>query len=118
MDMEVIMMMNRVCFIGRITHELILKEMTETGIEVVNFTLAQDKRGRYQDHATFIRCVAWDKLAKNLCQYCKQGSLVEGYLQSRQYQNQEGKVMYVVEVVCDMIQYLDKKLKEDSEAHH
>lgn len=107
--------MNRVCFIGRITHDLVLKEMAETTIEVVNFTLAQDKKGRNQDHAIFIRCVAWDKMARNLCQYCKQGSLVaiEGYLQSRQYQDQTGKTIYVVEVVCDMIQYLDKKSKEN-----
>src|SRR5699024_8107162 len=56
-------------------------------------------------------CVAWRRQAENLANYMKKGSQVgvDGRLQSRSYEDKDGKMVYVTEVVADNIQFLDSR---------
>ena len=64
-----------------------------------------------QQQADFINCIVWRKPAENVEKYCSKGSLVgvEGRLQTRSYDNSQGKKVYVVEVICDSVQFLETK---------
>ena len=63
----------------------------------------------------FINCVVWNKAAENVEHYCSKGSLVgvEGRIQSRQYDAQDGTKRTVVEVICDTVQFIETKRKEE-----
>jgi single-strand DNA-binding protein len=112
-------MMNRVILVGRITKDPEVKQ-TQSNIPVVSFTLAinrqfTDASGERQ--ADFIQCVVWRKQAENLARFVKKGALlgVEGRLQSRQYEAENG-TRYVTEVVCDSVQFLESKGETTEEA--
>lgn len=57
----------------------------------------------------------WRKPAENVNQYCSKGSLVgvEGRIQTRSYDNSQGQKVNVVEVICDSVQFLETKPKEE-----
>lgn len=103
--------------IGRLARDPELR-YTPNGTAVANFTIAVNrpfaKEGDQQ--ADFINCVVWRRLAENLANYQRKGNqiAVEGRIQTRSYENQEGKRVYVTEVVADNIQYLDSKNSEKS----
>lgn len=106
-------MLNHSYLIGRITKELDLRK-TPTGKDVVSFTLAcgrgkKDANGN--EETDFINCVVWNNSAKALHQYCGKGSLiaVSGRLQSRSYDDNGGRKIYVTEVLVDKMQFLDSK---------
>ncbi len=105
-------MLNRACIIGRLTRDPELRR-TGNGTPVTSFTLAVNRNFQSADgqEADFISCVIWNKGAENVVKYCAKGSLVgaEGRLQSRQYQNQDGRNVTVIEIVCDSIQFLESK---------
>ena len=106
-------MINRVVLIGRLTRDPELRR-TPQGDAVTSFTLAvnrnyTDKDGQQQ--ADFINCVVWRKPAENVERYCSKGSLVgvEGRIQTRSYDNSQGQKVYVVEVICDSVQFLETR---------
>ena len=104
--------MNNVILIGRLTKEVEIKK-TATGKDVCSFTLAvnrQTKKETQQD-ADFISCIAWNNTAKLMYQYLHKGSLiaVEGRIQTRSYDNQQGQRIYVTEVVAESVQFLEPK---------
>ena len=110
-------MINAVILVGRITKTPELK-MTQSNIAFVNFTLAvnrQFKSESGEQEADFIQCIVWRKQAENLAKYQTKGSLigVQGRIQTRNYENDEGKTIYITEVVCDSIQFLESK-KDDN----
>lgn len=108
-------MINRVVLVGRMTKDPELRR-TQSGAAVTNFTLAVNRNFKTdgQPDADFINCVIWNKSAENVERYCFKGSLVgvEGRIQSRQYEAQDGTKRTVVEVVCDSVQFLETKAKE------
>ncbi|PWZ96869.1 single-stranded DNA-binding protein, partial [Staphylococcus pseudintermedius] len=61
--------------------------------------------------ADFINCIALKKTAENIINYLSKGSLagVDGRLKSRSYENKEGQRVYVTEVICDSVQFLESK---------
>jgi single-strand DNA-binding protein len=61
--------------------------------------------------ADFIQCVVWRKPAENAANFLKKGSLagVDGRLQTRSYENSQGQRVYVVEVMCESVQFLEPK---------
>ena len=65
--------------------------------------------------ADYISCVVWNKVAENVAQYCAKGSLVgvEGRLRSRSYDNAQGQRVYVTEVVCDSVQFLETRAQRE-----
>ena len=106
-------MINRVVLVGRMTRDPELRR-TGQGDAVTSFTLAVNRNYTSRDgqqQADFINCVVWRKPAENVEIYCSKGSLVgvEGRIQTRSYDNAQGQRVYVVEVVCDSVQFLETK---------
>lgn len=106
-------MINRVVLSGRTTKALEVK-YTQSGIAVASFTLAVNRQFRDKDgnrEADFINCVIWRKGAENLANFTHKGSLIgiDGHLQTRNYQDKDGKKVYVTEVVVDDFVLLESK---------
>ena len=105
-------MINRVVFVGRMTKDPVLRK-TGTGASVTSFTVACDRRIKTEGQPTadFINCVCWNKVADNTAQFTHKGSLVgvEGRIQTRSYDDQSGRRVYVTEVVADSVQFLEPK---------
>lgn len=105
-------MLNRVVLVGRMTRDPEIRR-TNTGSAVTSFTLALNRNYNSADgiQADYIPCVVWNKVAENVEKYCAKGSLVgvEGRLRSRNYDNAQGQKVYVVEVVCDSVQFLETR---------
>ena len=107
-------MTNRAVLVGRLTKDPDLK-FTPNGLAVCTFTLAVNrpfKNPQTGEHdADFINCVAWRKLAENVANYTSKGNLVavDGRIQTRNYEGKDGSRVYVTEVVCDSVQFLEPK---------
>ena len=109
-------MINRVVLVGRITKNLDLRK-TQSGTSVVSFTIACNRRVPSQGQdADFINCVAWNKTADFMAQYVKKGALLglEGRIQTRSYDDKDGKRVYVTEVVADSVQFLESKKQAEN----
>ncbi len=105
--------MNKVLLIGRITKDPEIR-YTQSGIPSVNFTLAVDRGMRDANgnrQADFINCVAWRGQADFISRFIKKGFLmsVEGKIQTRNYQGQDGQMRYVTEVVLDSVENLQPR---------
>lgn len=104
--------MNNVILIGRLTKDVELRK-TQSGMSTVSFTLAVSRQFKKegQPDSDFINCVAWNKTADLMAQYLHKGSLigVEGRIQTRSYDNQQGQRVYVTEVVTYTVQFLEPK---------
>lgn len=105
--------MNNVSIVGRLTREPELK-YTNSNTAVISFTVAvnrtfKNKDGEYE--ADFIRCQAWRKTAEIIAQYGEKGMRVgvEGRIQTRSYDGQDGKRVYITEVVTDQFHFLESK---------
>jgi single-strand DNA-binding protein len=112
-------MINNVTLVGRLTKEVDLR-FTQNGKAVANGTLAVNrpfKNANGETEADFINIVIWGKPAENTANYTNKGSLigVTGRIQTRNYENNEGKRVYVTEVVANSVQFLDTKKKEESQ---
>lgn len=104
-------MLNRVILIGRATKEPELK-YTPNGTATATFTLACDrpfKNAQGEKESDFIPVVLWRQAAEFAAEHVKKGKLqaVEGRLQIRNYENNEGKRVYITEVVADNIRVLE-----------
>ncbi len=106
------MSLNKTILIGRITKDLELKR-TQSGISVLSFALAVNRRTQKQgqQETDFINCVAWNKTAELMERYLRKGSLIgiEGRIQTRSYDNQQGQKVYVTEVVIESVEFLESK---------
>lgn len=111
------MSLNRTVLVGRLTKDPDLR-YTPNGVAVANFTLAVNRPFKQdgQQQADFINCVTWRKQAENLANYMKKGSQigVDGKLQTRTYEAQDGKTVFVTEVLADSIQFLESKSKSSN----
>lgn len=112
-------MINRVVLVGRMTKDPIYRKST-SGVAVANFTLACNRvfgsKNGNQPEADFIPCVVFNRAADITSQYTRKGSLVgvEGRIQTRSYEAQDGRKVYVTEVVCDSIQLLEPKSSSEN----
>ncbi len=105
-------MYNRIILIGRLTRDPELRYVP-SGAPVASFTLAVDRPFRDQQgnrETDFIDIVAWRKLAEQVSQYMSKGRMVavEGRLQIRSYETQDGQKRKVSEVVADGVRFLDR----------
>lgn len=102
---------------GRITKDPDLRK-TQSGKSVVQFTLAVNRNVKKdgQPDADFINCQAWNKTADAIYQYVSKGHMigVEGRIQTRNYDDRDGKRVYVTEVVADSVQFLESKKQADN----
>ncbi len=103
-------MLNKTILIGRLTKDPDLR-YTPNGKAVAKFTLAVDRVFSKEKEADFIPCVAWGKTAENCANYIGKGSLVavEGRIQVRTYEAKDGGKRWVTEIICDSVQFLDRK---------
>lgn len=115
-------MLNKVVLIGRLTKDPDLR-YTSSNIPTVNFTLAVNRPFTNQSgtrEADFINVIVWRKQAENVKKYITKGSLVavEGRIQTRNYDDKEGKKVYVTEVIADNVQFLEPKGQRSMEDNH
>ena len=104
--------MNRVILMGRLTADPELRQ-TPQGTSVTQFTIAVDRRIKTENgqQADFITCVAWRKTAEFICRYFQKGRMIaiEGQIQSRSWETQDGKRQYATEVIVDNVSFTGEK---------
>lgn len=106
-------MINSAVITGRLTKEIDLRYLSN-GDATASFIVAVNRKFTNQSgerEADFINCVAWKKTAEVLANHTSKGSLigVEGRIQTRSYENQQGQRVYVTEVVTESITFLENK---------
>lgn len=106
-------MVNNVVLVGRITKDPEVRTIS-SGSTTVSFTLAIDRNyssNQGERQADFIPCVAWNQSAQFIGNYVKKGYMlaIEGRIQTRQYQDQQGQTRYVTEVVANRVENLTPK---------
>ena len=111
-------MINRAILVGRLTRDPDLR-YTASGAAVATFTVAVNRQFTNQQgerEADFINCVMWRKPAENFANFTHKGSLVgiDGRIQTRSYENQQGTRVYVTEVVADNFEFLETKGQKTS----
>ena len=109
--------MNKVFLIGRLTRDPELR-YTSSNIAVATFSIAVDRNfsnAAGEREADFINIVVWRKQAENVKNYMHKGSQVaiDGRIQTRSYDDTDGKKRYVTEVVADNVQFLDTKASRE-----
>ena len=104
-------MLNKIILIGRLTRDPELKYIP-SGVAVCTFTLAIDRKFN-RNETDFIDIVVWRGLAENCANYLHKGRLtaVEGRLQIRSYETQEGQKRKVAEVIADDVRFLRATLQ-------
>lgn len=115
-------MLNRVVLIGRLTKDPELR-YTPSGIAVASFTLAVDrafKNSNGEREVDFIPCVVYRQLAELCSNYLAKGKLaaVDGRLQIRSYDGQDGQRRWVTEVIAENVRFLSPKDGQAGAAAH
>lgn len=104
-------MLNRALLVGRLTRDPELRR-TGSGKAVTSFNLAVERNFKSDEQeADFINCVCWGKIAENTERYCSKGSMVsiDGRIQTRNYENNQGQKVYVTEVIADSVQFISTR---------
>ena len=112
-------MLNRVILMGRITHDLELKQ-TQNGIAVLSFNIAVDRnytpKGE-EKQTDFISCVAWRKTAEFIHKYFAKGRMIaiEGNIQTRNYDDKNGVKHYVTEVIVENVSFTGEPKQQETQ---
>ena len=106
-------MLNRIILMGRLTHDSELRR-TQSDTPVCSFSLAVDRnfvRQGEERKADFINCVAWRTTAEFISRYFHKGNLVavEGSIQTRSWDDQDGKKRYATEVIVNQAYFVESK---------
>jgi single-strand DNA-binding protein len=108
---------NRVVLAGNLARDPEMKE-TSNGRFIATFPVAVNKHwrtksGEARKETTFFRIVVWNGTAELCARYLRKGGsvLVEGRLETRSYQNSEGKTQYITQVVGDQVTFLSKPVR-------
>lgn len=111
-------MLNRVVIMGRITHDLEVKQ-TQSGVACLQFNVAVDRgfknaNGEYD--SDFITCVAWKERAEFINRYFDKGKMIaiEGQLRSRVYEDKNGTKHYITEVYVDSASFTGEKSQDQN----
>lgn len=114
--------LNRTFLIGRLTKDPEIRATTN-GTPVANFTIAINRRyrsqtGEIKEETTYVGIVAWQKLAELCRQYLAKGRavLVEGKLQNRNWETEDGQKRSTLEVRADRIEFLDREPRSEASA--
>jgi len=115
-------LINNVVLVGRLTRDAELR-YTGSGIAVASFTVAVERpytNAQGERETDFINCVAWRKTAEIVSNFTRKGSLVgvTGRMQTRNYTNNEGRKVYITEVVCENFQMLEPKSVTEKRAQN
>ncbi len=109
-------MLNLVVLIGRLTRPPEMR-YTPSGVACTTFTLAVDRpfsNNKGEREADFIQIVTWRQLAEACANNLDKGRLVavQGRIQTRSYENSDGRKVYVTEVVADTVRFLERTEKK------
>ncbi|EXJ24303.1 Single-stranded DNA-binding protein [Alkalibacterium sp. AK22] len=115
-------MINNVVLVGRLTRDPELR-YTGSGIAVATFSVAVERpfsNAQGERETDFVNCVAWRKTAETISNFTRKGSLVgvTGRIQTRNYTNNEGRKVYVTEIVCENFQMLEPKSVTEKRAQN
>jgi single-strand DNA-binding protein len=92
---------------------------TPAGVAVAQWTLAVDRpfTNGGEREADFIPCVAWRQLAETCAQYLRKGRLcaIEGRIQVRNYEDNEGRRIYKTEIIADNVRFLEKAPEQNQQ---
>ena len=110
--------MNRVMLVGRLTTKPELR-YTGSNLPYSRFSVAVNRtfsNAQGQRETDFINIVVWRKQAENIKNYLTQGSqvAVDGRIQTRTYDGEDGKKRYITEVIADNVQFLDTKSSREN----
>lgn len=113
-------MLNKVILMGRFTRDPELRS-TPQGVSTCAFSIAVDRnfvRQGEERKADFINCVAWRQTAEFIAKYFKKGSMValEGSIQTRSWDDNEGKKRYATEVIVSQVYFAESKRDSQSDA--
>lgn len=110
--------MNKVILMGRLTRDPEMRQ-TQSGVNVCSFSIAVNRRfaKEGQQNADFINCTAWRQQAEFICKYFQKGSMISvvGNLQSRSWENQEGKKQYATDVVVDEVYFTGSRTESHTQ---
>jgi single-strand DNA-binding protein len=116
--------LNKVLIMGNLTRDPELRYVP-SGAAVANFTVAinrvyKDKAGEKKEDTSFIRVVIWGKMAEVCGEYLTKGRpvLVEGRLQSRSWEGQDGQKKSTIEVIADNVQFLGSREKKEPQGEY
>lgn len=108
-------MLNKILIIGNLTNDPELR-YTQSGIAVLNFRIASNRRfrdsaGEWKEDVCYVGVVAWQRLAENCAEFLRKGSavFVEGEMQSRSWEKEDGSRRSVVEIHAQRVQFLDRR---------
>jgi len=112
--------MNKVILMGRLTRDPEVRYTTNNNTLVCTFSLAVNRRFKQegQPDADFINVVAWAKTGEFCSKYFTKGQQVAvcGHLQTRSYDDKDGKKVYVTEVVAEDTYFADSKRDPNANA--
>ena len=110
--------MNQVILVGRLVSDPEMT-ITENNTKRSSITIAinrsfKNSEGIYE--TDFIRCILWNSIASNTCEYCKTGDVIgiKGRLQTRSYEENEQK-KYIMEVIAEKITFLSSNKNSEKE---
>ena len=111
--------MNNVVLVGRLVEDPEIL-VTEKGKKMSAITIAVHRNYKNADgvyETDFIRCVMWNVIAENICEYCKAGDVVgvKGRIESRSYEDEKNEKKYITEVVAEKITFLSSKKPDEKE---
>lgn len=114
--------MNKAILMGRLTKDPEIRT-TQSNISMTSFTLACDRRYKSADgtrQTDFIPCVAWRQTADFAHRYFHKGDrmLVEGTIQPRSWEDQDGQRRYITEVIVDQIYFCESKRSDDRQGQN
>lgn len=108
-------MLNKVMIIGRVGQDPELR-YTQSGMPMLNLNVAtdesyNDRDGNRQDRTEWHRVAVFERAAENCATYLRKGSLifVEGKLQTRKWQDNQGQERQITEIRAQRVQFLDRK---------
>lgn len=111
--------MNKAILTGRLTGDPEVR-ITTTGKSVATYTLAVDRRFKQegQPEADFLKCIVWNKSAEFAAKHFTKGMKVNvvGSIQTRSYEDKDGKKVYVTEIVVDEQEFGESKKQDAAEA--
>ena len=108
--------MNKVILMGRLTKDPETRYTQTTNTQVTSFTLAVNRRFSKEKETDFINIVTWNKTAEFCSKYFKKGQQVGviGRMQTRNYEDKDGKKVYVTEVIAEEVYFADSKKEEEN----
>ena len=101
--------MNKVVLIGRLSRDPELRHTSNnTPVCQINVAVSRPVAQGKEPETDFINVTVWNKQAENLVKYVKKGNqiAIEGRIQTRSYDNEEGKKVYVIEVLANHIEFI------------